>query len=130
MNVKQITVAVALLSSAAAAMAVEATQWNPPAGQLSRAAVEAELGRAVATGEMDMRREDYAGYIDKKAPQSTSARSDVKQELARARANGELDGRNEAYGGVTEAHPHVAGHTFAWRKPHQVAQQTTNIAGH
>ena len=125
MNVKQITVAVSLLASAAAAMAVDATQWNPPAGQLSRVAVEAELGRAVATGEVDVRNEAYAGYFDKKAPQSTAARSDVKQEVARAQANGELDGRNEAYGGVVQAHPHVAGHAFAWRKPRQAA----NIAG-
>lgn len=121
MNVKQLTIAVALIASGAAAMAVEATPWNPPAGQLSRAGVEADLARAVANGELAARGEAYAGYVDRHLPQSTLTRDEVKQELARARANGELDGRNEAYGGFNEPHPQVAGHLFAWRKSHHAA---------
>ena len=130
MNLKQIAVAVSLLSAGAAAMAIEATQWNPPAGNTSRAQVKAELARAAANGELDARGEAYAGYVDAHAAQSTMARSEVKQELARARANGELDNRNEAYGGVMEAHPHVAGHpVFAWRKHRQEAKSAAKVAG-
>ena len=122
MNVKQITVALSLLAGSAAAMAVEATQWNPPAGHFSRAEVQADLARAVANGELESRGEAYAGFIDKSATQSTLARSDVKLELARARANGELENRNEAYGGFPEAHPHASGNAFAaWRKRHHAS---------
>ena len=123
MNVKQITVAVSLLASAAAAMAVEATQWNPPAAQRSRAEVKAELSQAVANGEIEANRgEAYAGFIDRNTPQSTLARSEVKQELARARADGELEGRTEAYGGFPQAHRDVSGNAFAaWRKRHHAA---------
>lgn len=122
MNVKQFTIAVSLLASGAAAMAAEATQWNPPAGQLTRAEVKADLARAVANGELEARGEAYAGYVDRHAPQSTLARAEVKQELARARANGELEGRNEAYGGFPQAPSHVAGHQFASRKARQAAK--------
>ena len=123
MNLKQIAIAVSLLASGAAAMAVEATQWNPPAGHAGRAEVKADLARATANGELAARGEAYAGYVDAHAPQSTMARSEVKQELARARVNGELDNRNEAYSGVTEAHPHATGNTFfAWRKHRQEAK--------
>ena len=52
MNIKQIAVAVSLIATAWSAMAVEATQWNPPAGQQSRAEVKADLARAVANGEI------------------------------------------------------------------------------
>jgi hypothetical protein len=123
MNVKQITVAVALLASGAAAMAVEATQWNPPAGQLTRTEVKAELARAVANGELDARGEAYAGYVDAHAPQSTLARAEVKQELARAQASGELESRNEAYGSFPQAHPRVTDHRFTFRKPHEAAKR-------
>jgi len=125
MNAKQVVVAVSLLASAAAAMAVEATQWNPPTGNQTRAEVKADLARAAASGELDARGEAYAGFVDTHVPQNALARSDVKQELARARANGELEARNEAYGGVTEARPHATSHAFASRKP----QQAAKIAG-
>jgi hypothetical protein len=123
MNPKQIAVAVSLLASAAAAMAVEATQWNPPAGQRTRAEVKAELAQAAASGELEANRgEAYAGFIDKNVPQSNLSRAEVKQELARARANGELEGRTEAYGGFPEAHRDVSGNAFAaWRKRHRAA---------
>jgi len=122
MNVKQLTIAISLLASGAAAMAVEATQWNPPAGQLTRAEVKAELARAVANGELDSRGEAYAGYVDRHLPESTLARAEVKQELARARANGELADRNEAYGSFPQAHPHVVAQPFAWHKSRQAAK--------
>jgi hypothetical protein len=116
MNVKQLTIALSLLANAAAAMAVEATPWNPPAGHLSRVEVKAELARAVADGELEARGEAHAGYVDQHLPQSTLARAEVKQELARARASGELESRTEAYGNFPQTHPHVAAHQFALRK--------------
>lgn len=122
MNVKQLTVAVALLASGAAAMAVEATQWNPSTGQLSRSEVKAELSRAIANGEVVAIGEAYDGAIERNLPHSTLARAEVRQELARARANGELDDRNETYGGFTEPHPHVAARAFAWGKSRHAAK--------
>jgi hypothetical protein len=115
MKLRQAAVAVSLFATAIGAMAVEATQWNPPAGRLTRAEVKAELARAVANGELEERGEAYAGY--QVQPQSTLARSAVKAELARARANGELEGRNEAYGGFPQPHS-TATPIFAFRKPH------------
>jgi len=122
MNVKQLTIAISLLATGAAAMAVEATQWNPPAGQLTRSEVKTELARATANGELAVRGEAYAGYVDRHAPRSTLTRAEVKQELARAQANGEMETRNEAYGGFPEAHTHVTGHRFAIGKPRQAAK--------
>jgi hypothetical protein len=91
MNVKQITIAISILASATGAMAVEATQWNPPAGQLSVRKCKTEVARAAANGELEARGEAYAGYFDvRTATASTLARTEVKQELAQARANGEL----------------------------------------
>jgi hypothetical protein len=118
MNVKQVVIAMSLLASGAGAMAVDATQWNPPAGYLSRAEVKAELARAIAGGELQERGEAYAGYIDTRTPATTLTRAEVKRELARARANGELDGRGEAYGGFPEVPPRGREPVFAWRKPH------------
>ena len=122
MNVRQLTVAVSLLAGAAAAMAVEATQWNPQAGQATRAEVKAELARATANGELVERGEAYAGYVDRNLPQSTLTRAEVQEELARARANGELENRTEAYGGFPDAHRYTASSTFAWRKHRQPAK--------
>src|SRR5262245_20122243 len=116
MKFKQAAVAVSLLATAAAAMAVEATQWNPPSGRLPRAEVKAELARAQSSGELDGPGEAYAGF--QVHTQSTLARSDVKTELAQARANGELEGRNEAYGGFPQPHS-TATPIFAFRKPHK-----------
>jgi hypothetical protein len=122
-NLKQLTVALSLLASGAAAMAVEATQWNPPAGQLSRAQVKTELARAVADGELESRGEAYAGYVDRHAPKSTLARAEVKHDLELARASGELDNRNEAYGGFQDARPRVTDSRFASRKARQAAKR-------
>jgi hypothetical protein len=120
MKVRQIAVAVSLFAAASAAMAVEATQWNPSAGRLARTDVKAELARAQANGELAGEGEAYAGF-QLHVPPSTLARSDVKAELARARADGELEARNEAYGGfpqpVSTARP-----LFAFRKPHPKAK--------
>jgi hypothetical protein len=119
MNLKQIVIAMSILAGATGAMAVEATQWNPPAGQLSRGQAKAELAQAAATGDLQARGEAYAGYVEPRTPSAgTVARADVKQELARARTDGELEGRNEAYGGFPEVHSHAAPRAFAWRKSH------------
>jgi len=124
MNVKQLAAAVSLFTVAAAAMASEATQWNPPAGHLSRAEVKAELLRAEANGEV-ARGEAYDGYDYSDTRQSTVTRAEVKQELARAIANGELEQRGETYGSFTEPRPHATDRAFAWRKPHQEAKSPT-----
>ena len=119
MNVKQIAIAMSIFASATGAMAVEATQWNPPAGQSTRAEVKAEVARAIANGELQERGEAYAGYADTRTPAATTlARAEVKQELAQARANGELDDRGEAYGGFVQPHRHDGGNVFAWLKTH------------
>ena len=110
-------VAVSLFTAGAAAMAVEATQWNPPSGPASRAEVRAELARAAAAGELEERGEAYSGFAGL-APQSTLTRAEVKTDLARARANGELEGRNEAYGGFPQPHRQASNRAFAFRKPH------------
>src|SRR5262245_30753411 len=72
MSVKQITIAMSILASATGAMAVEATQWNPPAGQSTRAEVKAEVARAIASGELQARGEAYAGYVDTRTPAATT----------------------------------------------------------
>ena len=118
MNVKQVVIAMSILASGGGAMAVDATQWNPSGGYLSRAEVKAELARAIAGGELHERGETYAGYVDTRTPATTLTRADVKEQLAHARANGELDGRGEAYGGFPDLHPRNGEHVFAWRKPH------------
>lgn len=97
-------------------MAVEATQWNPPVGQLSRAEVKAELRQAIANGELDRRNESYAGVTETHTPATALTRTEVKEELARARANGELHVRNESYGGFPQAIRHEGAQAFAWRK--------------
>jgi len=115
MNLKKIAVAASLLSTVVSAMAVEATQWNPPAGSLSRTEVRAELARAFARGELRQPGAAYSGggfYFD---ASSTLTRDEVRAEAARAREHGELDGRNEAYGGVSQPRPSVAGGVFAAR---------------
>ncbi|HEV7914192.1 MAG TPA: DUF4148 domain-containing protein [Albitalea sp.] len=50
--------------AATSAFAVEAEQWNPPAGSLTRAEVVAELRAAQASGQMDHRNEAYDGTND------------------------------------------------------------------
>src|SRR5262249_10557112 len=108
-------------AGASGAMAVEATQWNPPAGQTTRAEVKAETARAIASGELQARGEAYGGYFyEPPAPSATTlTRAEVKQDLAQARANGELDNRGEAYGGFPEVHPQHAAPVFAFlRKSH------------
>jgi hypothetical protein len=119
MNVKQVTIAMSILASATGAMAAEATQWDPPGGQSTRAEVKAEVARAIASGELQARGEAYAGYVESRTPAATTlTRAEVKQELAQARANGELDARGEAYGGFVEPHRHDGGNVFAWLKAH------------
>jgi hypothetical protein len=119
MNVKQVLIAVSILASAGGAMAVEATQWNPPAGQATRAEVKADLARAAASGELEARGEAYAGVIDSHAASSTLARGEVRQQLANAQAHGELAARGEAYGGFPQVHEAADYRpVFAFRKPH------------
>src|SRR5258706_10911766 len=62
MNVKQFAIAVSLVLAGSAAMAVEATQWNPATGGQSRGEVKAELRQAAANGELDERGETYGSF--------------------------------------------------------------------
>ena len=117
-NVKHIVITAAILASAGGAMAVEATQWNPPSGQLTRAEVKAELLHAIASGELERRNESYAGRETYAPATTTLTRAEVKEELARARANGELQTRNESYGVVPQPVRREGGQAFAWRKSH------------
>ena len=101
----QAAVAVSMFATTVAAMAVEATQWNPPAGSTSRSEVKSDLHRAIENGELSAKGEAYGGFDYAAMPASNVARAQVKQDLARARADGELEGRNEAYSGFAP-HPH------------------------
>ena len=71
------TIAVALLGSGAA-MASEATQFNVPAGTLSRAEVKAELARAQAAGELNGVSASYGDVS--KAVASVRNRDEVRAE--------------------------------------------------
>ncbi len=62
MNTRLLLLASALAVSCASAFAVEAEQWSPPAGSLTRAEVRAELARARAAGEWPSGGESYSGY--------------------------------------------------------------------
>lgn len=115
MKLHQAAIALSLIAAGTAAMAVEATQWNPPAGELARPEVKAELARATANGELHARGEAYAGFAGT-TPRSTMTRAEVQNELANARANGELEQRTEAYGGFPAPHSNVTGHAFAAHK--------------
>ena len=68
--------------AATSASAVEAEQWNPPAGSLTRAQVVAELRAAQASGQMNNRNEAYDGtnYRSTTAPASTVSRRQVQAE--------------------------------------------------
>ena len=116
MNVKQVAIAVSLFLAGTAAMAVEATQWNPPTGDQSRSEVKAELRQAAANGELQARDEAYGGFHYADPRKSTVTRAEVKQELARARANGELEERGETYGNFTVPHPHAPARALAFGK--------------
>jgi len=114
-NVIRTALAVSLFAATASAMAVEATQWNPPAGRMTRAEVQAELGRAQAAGELVARGEAFGGFDYAHQPQSTVARAQVKEELARARAEGEYPVAGETYGGFPA--PHAPARSVFARKP-------------
>ncbi len=62
MNAKTLIAAVALALGTASAFAVEATRISIDAPLLNRAEVRAELARASAAGEMNMRSESYGSF--------------------------------------------------------------------
>lgn len=124
MNTLRTVIAASLLAASATAMAVEATQWNPPAGNLTRAEVMAEFARARANGELPTRGEAYAGIERAHQPQSTLTRAEVKEELARARANGELQVAGEAYGGFPESNSRTRPALARKQSPNEVKATT------
>jgi len=113
MDLRKLAVFVPFLAVATTAMAVEATQYDPPTGQLCRAEVKAELRQAAANGELAARGETYGAIEWTRAPQTTVTRAEVRQELARARAAGELPVAGEAYGSFEPSQPHAPAHASA-----------------
>src|SRR5258706_10374575 len=122
MDLRKLAVFVPFLAVATTAMAVEATQYDPPAGQLSRAEVKAELRQAAANGELAARGETYGAIEWTRAPQTTVTRAEVRQELARARAAGELPVAGEAYGSFEPSQPHARAHASAGPRPQASAK--------
>jgi len=78
----QATVALALALAAVSCLAVEAEQWNPPAGSASRASVLRQLREARASGEMDNRNETYGSVAV--PTRVTRTRAEVQAEGERA----------------------------------------------
>lgn len=62
MNAKQLFAAASLAVIGSAAFAVEAEQYIPPTGTLTRAEVRAELARAQAAGELSQVAATYGGF--------------------------------------------------------------------
>jgi hypothetical protein len=94
MNAKLIyaaTIAIALLGSSAA-MAVEATQFTPPAGTLTRAAVKSELVQAKTNGQL-LRSFETDQRVSQPGPLTASvrAREEVRAEARYAARHHELN---------------------------------------
>ena len=95
MNAKQLFAAAAIALIGTSAMAVEADQFVPQAGALTRAEVRAELARAQAAGEVATVSASYGSFapvarVAYKANESQAARSrdEVRAEArAAARSN-------------------------------------------
>ena len=82
MNTKHIIAAVAIAFAGTGAFATEATQFDIPAGTLSRAAVKAELARAQAAGELNHASALY-GYAEPVVA-SVRTRAEVRAEAVKA----------------------------------------------
>jgi hypothetical protein len=81
MNAKQVLAAVAITLAGSAAMATEATQFNPaPATAVSRADVKADVARALHDGTIARGEATQYDYAPAKAAASTLARSEVRAE--------------------------------------------------
>ena len=98
MNAKTLFAATFIALAGSAAMAQEITvDTTPIVSTMTRAQVQAEVGRARTNGHF----EDHGIYYARSdfAPTGSSkSRSDVKQEVAQARAAGKLDNSGELYG--------------------------------
>ena len=81
---QRMVLAAFIAGAAGSALAIDAEQWNPPAGQRTRAAVEAELRAAIASGEMQRRNEAYDGTAGDATPAGTASRQQVQSEGTRA----------------------------------------------
>ena len=80
MNASQVFAAVAITLSASAAMAVEATQFEPAATPgLTRAEVKAELARARIDGTL-MSRGEGTEFVDRPVAASQRQRDEVRAE--------------------------------------------------
>ncbi len=80
MKLTKLLVAIAIAATGASAFAVEAEQWNPPSGDLTRGEVKSQLRAAVAAGEMSNRNETYG---------TVEVPTRVTRERAQVQAEGE-----------------------------------------
>ena len=80
MNAKQVLAAVAITLVGSAAMATEATQFNPAPSTLTRAEVKADLAHAVADGLIARGEASQYDYAPAKAAAGALARTEVRAE--------------------------------------------------
>lgn len=78
-------------SAGSAALLIEAEQWDPLAGQRTRAKVKAEPRGAIASGEMQRHNESYDGTTRDLTPAGTASRQQVQAEGTRAMREHEFD---------------------------------------
>lgn len=81
-STRRLIVALSITLTGSSAFAVEAEQWNPPAGNLARADVMSQLRAALASGDMSNRNETY-GSVEVPI-RATRARAEVQAEGERA----------------------------------------------
>jgi hypothetical protein len=62
MNIKTLTIALAVALGSTTAFASEATQFSIEAPTLTRAEVRADLARSIAAGEQNVRGESYGSF--------------------------------------------------------------------
>lgn len=105
MNTKTLIAAAAFAFIGTGAFAQEATQFDIPASQTTRAAVKAELAQARQNG-VQVAGEAYGSVIPAAVRTgeaqnvATLSRVEVQRDLARAQANGSYLVAGEAYGTV------------------------------
>jgi hypothetical protein len=98
MNAKPLLAALSIAFAGTAAMATEATQFEPQAGTLTRAEVKAELARTQANAAPYQSGESYGSFaLDAKAATSERSREDVR---AGARQAGRTHAFNSLYVGA------------------------------
>jgi len=97
MNAKQLFAAAAFAVIGTSAFAVEAEQFVPPTGSLTRAEVRAELARAQASGEIAAVSANYGDFTVAKGARSID-QAKLSREAVRTEASSALrNGQNALY---------------------------------